>query len=97
MLLLAATTAATSAEKLRAIPKEFWIRMLIAVAIIVAVVIVLRKVAKMNKAVLAVIVLMGCSFVGFNWIYERTEPKWATPAVNFLAGFLPSKGKLANR
>ena len=97
MLLFAATTAASSADKLKAIPKEFWIRMALAVAVIVVAVILLRKLAKMNKVVLAVVVLMVCSFVGFNWIYERSEPAWATPAVNFLAGFLPSKGKLANR
>jgi hypothetical protein len=97
MLLLAATTAATSAEKLRGIPKEFWIRMAIGIVVLVAVVIVLRKVAKMNKVVLAVIVLMGTSFVGFSWIYERNEPTWATPAVSWLAGFFPSKGRLANR
>lgn len=94
MLVLAATTAA---DRFRAIPKEFWVRMAIAVLVIVAGVVVLRKVAKMNKVILAVVVLMGLSFVGFTWIYERNEPAWATPAVSWLSGFFPSKGRLANR
>jgi hypothetical protein len=90
---LAAAAASAPADKLRQIPKEFWIRIGIAVLAVIAVVIVLRKLAHVNKAVLAVIVLLGSSIVGFNWIYQRNEPAWATPAVNFLSGFFPSKGK----
>jgi hypothetical protein len=97
MLVLAAAMAATSAEKLRQIPKEFWIRMGLAVLVLVAAVVLLRKLAKVNKVVLAVVVLMGLSFVGFSWIYERDEPNWATPAVSWLAGFFPSKGRLSSR
>jgi hypothetical protein len=97
MLVLAAATAATSAEKLRQIPNEFWIRMGLAVLVLVVTVVLLRKLAKVNKVVLAVVVLMGLSFVGFSWIYERDEPKWATPAVSWLAGFFPSKGRLSSR
>jgi hypothetical protein len=97
MFVLAASTAATSADKLRQIPTEFWVRIGLAVLVIVAAVIVLRKVAKMNKVILAVVVLMGLSFVGFTWIYERNEPAWATPAVGWLSGFFPSKGKLSSR
>jgi hypothetical protein len=97
MFVLAASTAATSADKLRQIPTEFWIRIGLAVLVVIAAVIVLRKVAKMNKVILAVVVLMGLSFVGFTWIYERNEPSWATPAVSWLSGFFPSKGKLSSR
>jgi hypothetical protein len=35
--------------------------------------------------------------VGFQWIYERNEPKWATPVVEKLANFFPSKGQYAER
>jgi Flp pilus assembly protein protease CpaA len=97
MPVIAAATAAASADKLRQIPNEFWIRIGLAMLIIVAVVIALRKLAKMNKVLLAVIVVLGVSFVGFNWIYERNEPPWASTAVGWLAGFFPSKGRLSNR
>ena len=56
-----------------------------------AVVIALRKLAKVNKVILSIVVLVVVSIVGFNWIDERNEPKWATPAVNWLANYFPTK------
>ncbi len=92
MLTLAAAVAPTAAERFRQIPLEFWWKFAVGVAAFIALVIILRKVAKMNKVVLAIIAVVSLSFVGFNWIYERNEPAWASQAVNWLAGFLPSKG-----
>jgi len=95
MLFLAVTTAhapLSTLDKLKAIPGDFWLRLLIAVVALIVIVIFLRKVAKMNKVVLSVVVFILVTVVGFNWIYERTEPAWATPVVSFLSGFLPSKG-----
>ena len=98
MLLFAAALAAkpvaptTALERLKAIPPEFWMRIGFAVVAVVALVFFLRKVAKMNKVVLTIVTLFIMTVVGFNWIYERNEPEWATPAVSFLAGFFPSKG-----
>jgi hypothetical protein len=91
-LLLAAATHSTPLEKLQKIPTRFWIYVGIAIAVIIAAIIVLRKLAHVNKIVLAVIVLIAGSTIGFNWIYDRNEPKWATPAVEWLAQFFPSKG-----
>jgi len=51
----------------------------------------------MNKVVLTVIVLIVLSTIGFNWIYQRNEPAWATPVVEKLAGFFPSKGAYATK
>lgn len=98
MLLLAVTTAAkstvpaTALDRLKAIPLDFWIRIGIAVLVLVALIFFLKKVAKMNKVVVAAVTFIAVTVVGFNWVYERSEPPWATPAVNFLAGFLPTKG-----
>lgn len=92
LVLASAATKAASSEKLRQIPTEFWVKMGIAVAVLVVVVILLRKIAKMNKVLLGVIVFIVITVVGFNWIYERDEPEWATPAVQWLAGFFPTKG-----
>ncbi len=92
MLLFAAAAAPTALEKLKQIPPAFWMKVGIAVLAIVVLVIALRKLAGMNKVVVAVIVMIILSTVGFHWIYERNEPAWATPVVEKLAGFFPSKG-----
>lgn len=91
MNLLAAATLPI-ADKLRAIPPEFWFKALIAVVGLIAVVIFLRKITQMNKAIAAVVVLLALTFVGFNWIFERNEPRWATPVVSWLGDFFPTRG-----
>ena len=101
MPLFAATTSstafATALDRLRAIPPEFWLRIGIIVLVLVGVVLTLRKLAQMNKVVLAVGVGLLATLVGFNWIYERNEPSWASPVVGWMAGFLPSKGKIEQK
>ncbi len=86
------TVHATTLDRLRGIPPEFWMRIGFAVLMLIALVFILRKVVKMNKVVLTVVTFLVVTVVGFNWIYERSEPAWATPIVSFLAGFLPTKG-----
>ena len=80
--------------RLQAVPADVWLKIGIAVAALVVAVIILRKVAKMNKVVLGIIVFMVCTFIGFNWIYERNEPAWATPVISKIATFFPSKADL---
>jgi len=93
MLLLAdAPAQPTALDKLKHIPPAFWLKVGLAVLALVALVLLLRKVAQMNKLILGVIVFLILTFVGFNWIYQRNEPAWATPVVAKLAEFLPSKG-----
>ena len=93
-LFATATAHVTLAEKLHQIPMEFWVRIGLGVVALIAVVLVLRKIAHVNKLFLGVGVMLFATIVGFNWIYERNEPKWATPTVQWLGGFLPSKGKV---
>jgi hypothetical protein len=100
MTLLAAVASAppaTTLDKLKQIPTEFWVKVGLGIAIVVVAIIVLRKVAKVNKVVLAVGVFIGITIIGFNWIYERDEPAWATPAVRWMSGFFPSKGKVESK
>jgi len=93
MLLLAAADASKSAlDRLKEVPPAFWLKVGIAIAAVIVVVLVLRKLAQVNKVVLAVVVLIVASAIGFNWIYERNEPAWATPVVEKLAQIFPSKG-----
>ena len=51
----------------------------------------------MNKAVLGAIVFVLVTVISFQWIYERNEPDWATPVVEKLANFFPSKGQYQNK
>ena len=81
-------------ERLHAVPAGIWLRIGAALLALVILVLVLRKVAKMNKVVRTVIVGLVCTIVGFNWIYERNEPAWATPVVERLATFLPTKNAM---
>ena len=83
--------AASTLDKLKDIPTDVWVKLVIAVVALVIIIVVLRKVAQVNKLVLVMIVLFTLSVVGFNWIYERNEPAWATPVVEKVAQFFPAK------
>jgi hypothetical protein len=84
--------AVTTMEKLQKVPLHFWLKALAAIAIFVLGVMLLRKIAGMNKAILGGILFIALTMLGFTWVYERNEPEWARPLVERLAGFLPSKG-----
>jgi apolipoprotein N-acyltransferase len=92
-LLLAASAASQVVlpETFRKIPFEFWWKAGVGVAIVILVVVALRKLAKMNRLMLGLGLFLGITSLGLQWIYERNEPKWATPVVQVLAGFLPGK------
>ncbi len=87
----------TTLEKLKQIPNDFWLKLGLVVVAIIAVVVFLRKVAKMNKIVLTVIVAVTFSVVGFNWVYERNEPAFLTPVVDRIAPFLPAKDSYSTK
>ena len=89
---------ATSAlEKAQSIPPATWLKLGLVVAAIIAVVVVLRAVAKMNKILLGVGVFVVVSIVFFSWIYNRNEPKWMTPVVEKIAPFFPSPGSYQDK
>ena len=83
--------AVTTLEKIQRLPVLFWLKAALVIAVFIAGVILLRKLAGMNKAVLAAILLVVGTALGFSWIYERNEPAWATPVVEKLAWFFPTK------
>ena len=93
MLLL----AVTALEKVEKVPITFWFKVVGAILVFALVLFILRKVAHMNKIVLSIIVLCIASIIGFQWIYERNEPEFLTPAVNVIAQFFPSKGAYGNK
>ncbi len=93
MLILALTTM----EKLQRVPVEFWLKMFSIVAIFALSIVLMRSISQMNKVMLTVAVFLIVTVLGFNWIYERNEPKVLTPAINFIAPFFPSKGTGSGR
>lgn len=90
MNVLAAAT--TAADRVRDIPADFWLKAMLAIAAFVVAILLLRKVAQVNKVVLTVIAVFVGTMVGSNWIFERNEPSWAAPAVTWIGGFFPTKG-----
>ena len=91
----AAPASQTTMDRLREVPVEFWTKLGIGIGGLVVAVFLLRKLAGVSKIILCVVAALVLSFMGFSWIYERNEPEWATPFVQTLAGFFPSKGKAA--
>jgi len=92
MLLFALTTV----EKLQRVPVEFWLKMFSIVAIFTLSIVLIRSISQMNKVILTVAFFLIVTVLGFNWVYERNEPKFLTPAINFIAPFFPSKSTTAN-
>jgi hypothetical protein len=87
MLVLAATTW----EKLQNVPVRFWVNLLLALATGVVAVLLARYAAKMNRLLLTLIVFLLITVVGFQWIYERNEPKFMTSTIDKIAPYFPSK------
>lgn len=88
MLLLATTTL----EKLQAVPVRFWINTVIFVIGGLIAIMLVRHAARMNRLVLSMIILVVVTTVGFQWIWERNEPRFLTPYINLIAPFFPGKG-----
>lgn len=86
--------AETTLSKIQSVPTDVWLKIGMAMLALIALVIVLRKVAHMNKLILAIVVALICSFVGFNWIYQGNEPDWARPVVQTLQKFFPTKDSM---
>ena len=74
-----------------------WLKIAAILVGFVVAIIVLRKIARMNKIVLAVIVFIVVVITGFSWVYERNEPAFLTPIVNKIAPFFPAKGSYGNQ
>jgi glucan phosphoethanolaminetransferase (alkaline phosphatase superfamily) len=84
--------AATALETIKQLPPSTWLKIGIALASVVIVVVVLRKVARMNKIIVGVVVVVSFSILFFSWVYNRNEPKFLTPLIDRIAPFFPSAG-----
>jgi MFS superfamily sulfate permease-like transporter len=84
--------AVTALEKLKTLPPDVWLKIVIAVVAVIVTVLVFRRVMKMNKIIAGVIVFVVMTVVFFSWVYNRNEPKFMTPIVEKIAPFFPSAG-----
>ncbi|MCF7686893.1 MAG: hypothetical protein K9M98_04215 [Cephaloticoccus sp.] len=87
MLLFALTTL----EKLQRVPVEFWLRIVMIIAVFVLTIVLIRSISQMNKVLLTITIFVTITILGFTWVYERNEPKILTPFVDTIAPFFPSK------
>ena len=88
MLLL----AVSAVEKAQSLKPEVWLKIGIAIAVFVAVIVIYRRLMKVNKVVGGVILFVVFTVVFFSWVYNRNEPKFLTPIVEKIAPFFPSAG-----
>jgi MFS superfamily sulfate permease-like transporter len=89
--------AATALEKLQTLPPSVWLKVGIGVAIFVAAIFLFRRIMRMNKIIAGIVVFVGGSVIFFNWVYNRSEPKFLTPIVEKIAPFFPSAGAYSNK
>jgi len=88
MLLL----AVSALEKAQSMKPEVWLKIGIAILAFVVLVILYRRIMKMNKVVAGVVIFIVCTVVFFSWVYNRNEPKFLTPVIEKVAPFFPSAG-----
>lgn len=84
--------AVTAMEKLKTLPPDIWLKVLVAVAALIVAVMVFRRVMKMNKIIASIVVFVVVTVVFFSWVYNRNEPKFLTPVVEKIAPFFPTAG-----
>ena len=78
-------------ERVREIPNAFWVNLGVAVFLLILLVVILRKLAAVNKIVLAMAGIVAITGLGFSWIYERDQLNFMTPFGEKIAPLLPSK------
>lgn len=83
--------AVTTLEKLERVPVRFWVNALLAAAALVVAFIFIRYAAQMSKLLLSLIIFLLVTVVGFQWVFERNEPRFMTPYINKVAPWFPSK------
>ena len=87
MLLLAVSTL----DKLKDVPRNVWLVLGAIVLGLILLIVLLRKLAHVNKLVLTIVVLFAMSVFFFSWVYERNEPAFMTPVIEKIAPFFPAK------
>jgi len=93
MLLL----AVTALEKAQSLKPDVWLKIGIVVVAFIAVVLISRRLMRMNKVVAGVVIFVVFTVVFFSWVYNRNEPKFLTPVIEKVAPFFPSAGSYTTK
>ncbi|HUG12287.1 MAG TPA: hypothetical protein VMM36_14815 [Opitutaceae bacterium] len=76
---------------LKNLPPDFLFKTTIFAICVMLAVLAYRIYKNSNRLLLGIFVSVVIAVVFFNWVYNRTEPKWLTPVVDKLAHFFPTK------
>jgi len=89
------TPILASLEHLKAVPPRFWTMVVGAVVLLILLKFVISTIRNTSKVLVGSVAFIGISITIINWVYNRTEPSWATPVISKIAncGFLPTKGQ----
>lgn len=98
-LLAAAAQRVTPLEKLQNVSGQFWLKVILGIAILSIVIFIFKKVIGMNKIILTILLGVLLSVFVINWVYNRNEPECMTWLIDPIAnsGFFPTKGTYENR
>ena len=84
--------ALTTIEKIQQVPaKTWWMIGLGLVGIVISVAILRAIMAGANKIFLGIILLLVLFLCSIQWIYDRDEPAFLTPAIDRIAPYFPGK------
>jgi uncharacterized membrane protein YqjE len=86
MLLLAVSVM----EKIKHLPRKSLVNLGLAMLALLVIFLIIKQARRMNKFVLLAVVLVTGVIFCFNWVYQRNEPKFLTPLVDYVAPFFPS-------
>jgi len=78
------------AEKLQHVPKQAWINIGLFVLVIVVTLRTWNALKKVNELAPYIAVASMMAIIFLYWVFNRTEPKFLSPFVDVLSGFLPS-------
>jgi len=84
--------AQSALDKIKTLPPDVWLKIGAVIVGFILVVLIFRRVMKMNKIIASIIVAVVVSIVFFSWVYNRNEPKFLTPIVDKIAPFFPTAG-----
>lgn len=73
------------------VPTHFWVNVFLVILSGIVALILVRHAARMNRYVLTLIIVLLTTTIGFQWIYERNEPRFFTPLINQIAPLFPQK------
>jgi hypothetical protein len=93
MLFLASSTL----DKIKQVPPDAWGKIALGILAFIAAVLLLRKLAGVNKILLSIVSFVAGALLFFSWVYHRNEPAFLTPLIDRIAPFFPSPGSYGNK